>query len=249
MTAVPGCAAHYGSAMGEGDVQVDRATGLPVSSVDLLRRRIINVVGHELRTPVTTVRGLAEALAADDADDDERRALLAALVRATTRLESLVDEVLLASSIGTAMPVGAVSSVDLVAAARAAWAEVGVTDDLDVAGAAIALAQPAVVHRVLAQVLANAASHGAAPYGAVATSSPALACIAISSGGDVLRPDELALATEAFFRGEAAVTNAPGLGLGLAVARTLVEGSGGTIGVEGAEGGGMVVTITLPVAT
>ena len=39
--------------------------------LDLLRRRVVNVVGHELRTPVTTVRGLAESLAA--AEDEETR--------------------------------------------------------------------------------------------------------------------------------------------------------------------------------
>src|SRR5688572_14582423 len=92
-----------------------------IDDLDLLRRRVVNVVGHELRTPVTTVRGLAESLV-DAPDDDTRQVLTDALVRSAVRLERLVDDLLLASGIFTASPVGDVADIDLAdAVARAGW--------------------------------------------------------------------------------------------------------------------------------
>ncbi len=62
-----------------------------------LERRALNVIGHELRTPASTVRGLAEVLAAG-VDPEERPELLGALVRNARRLEALVDDLLTATS-------------------------------------------------------------------------------------------------------------------------------------------------------
>jgi len=60
-----------------------------LDALDLARRRFVNVVGHELRTPVTTLRGLSEELA--DATEDELRDLTPAIVRNARRVEALVD--------------------------------------------------------------------------------------------------------------------------------------------------------------
>lgn len=66
----------------------------------MLRRRVLNVVGHELRTPVTTLRGPADAL--EGAGTDTERVQLAdALVRSARRLESLVDDLLVAMGVTT----------------------------------------------------------------------------------------------------------------------------------------------------
>lgn len=238
----------YGAPMVDDAIQIDQATGLPVSSVDLLRRRLVNVVGHELRTPTTTIRGLAEALG-EASDDAERRRLLDALVRSSRRLERLVEELLLASSITTALPLGLPAAVDLVALARAVWTAGGTPGPLEITGAASALAHEQSVRRALEQVLGNAERHGTAPFSMSAEEVAGRARLRITSAGPTLRPDELLLATEAFFRGEAAVTSAPGLGLGLAVARTLLEGQGGDIVLTSRDGGGVITTIELPVGS
>jgi len=233
--------------MGDDAIQIDRSSGLPVSSVDLLRRRIVNVVGHELRTPTTTVRGLAEAAHATT-DEGERTLLLDVLVRASRRLELLVEELLLASSVDTVRPVGRAAPVDLPALATVVWTSVYRPGPLDVSGKAIAHAHEASVRRALDKVLGNAATLGAAPYALDAREVDGFAEVAVSSGGPTLRPDELQLAPEAFFRGEAAVTRAPGLGLGLAVARALLRGQGGDVDIAGRVGGGVATTIRLPAA-
>ncbi|HYD08645.1 MAG TPA: histidine kinase dimerization/phospho-acceptor domain-containing protein, partial [Acidimicrobiales bacterium] len=98
-------------------------------ALDLLRRRVVNVVGHELRTPVTIVRGLAESLAVAN-DDVAREQLIAALVRSSARLEGLVDELLLAAGVSTA-------AQDVEAARQTRVLQYGEDDHFDVISAFI----------------------------------------------------------------------------------------------------------------
>lgn len=207
-----------------------------IDDLDLLRRRVVNVVGHELRTPVTTVRGLAESLV-DEADDDTRRALTDALVRSAVRLERLVDDLLLASGIFTASPVGAPTDVDLAAAIRrAGWPAA-------IEGAATARARIEAVDRVLEPIIDNALRHGE-PIEVRLASHGERAVVDVESAGPEL-PD-VDLLCEPFFRGEAAVMTAPGLGLGLAVARTVARAEGGDVHAHARAGGGLVVRLELP---
>jgi signal transduction histidine kinase len=63
-----------------------------------------------------------------------------------------------------------------------------------------------------------------------------------------LQPDDVNLAFELFYRGEGAVTSAPGFGLGLPVARALARQHSGDLHLEPRPGGGLDVIIDLPVA-
>lgn len=209
--------------------------------LDLLHRRVVNVVGHELRTPVTTVRGLAESLV--DADDEEtRRALTDALVRSAVRLERLVDDLLLASGVFTASPVGDAVDVDLVdAVRRAGW-------PAPVEGTATARARLEAVDRALAPIVENALRHGE-PVEVRLASHGDRAAVDVESAGPEMAEGDVALLCEPFFRGEAAVMTAPGLGLGLAIARTIARAEGGDVHAHARAGGGLVVRLELPCAT
>lgn len=202
--------------------------------IDLLRRRVINVVGHELRTPVTTVRGLAESLAAAQ-DETERRVLTEALVRSATRLEGLVDDLLLASGVTTVVPVGPAVEVDLADALRRA----GWTGPIE--GEATATARPESVVKILLPIVDNAKRHGEQTCARLRDAG-----LEIESAGPVLPEGDVALACEPFYRGEAAVMTAPGLGLGLAIAATITRAEGGTIETSAREGGGLIVRVELP---
>jgi len=206
--------------------------------LDLLRRRVVNVVGHELRTPVTTLRGLAEQLV-QAPDEESRRPLLDALVRSAVRLEQLVDDLLLASGIFTASPAGDPADVDLAAAVRrAGW-------DGPVQGEAVARAIPEAVDRVLAPIVDNARRHGD-PLEVRIEAHGDQVVVDVESGGPVIEAGDAALLCEPFFRGEAAVMTAPGLGLGLAVARTVARYQGGDVHAHPRAGGGLVVRVELP---
>lgn len=206
-------------------------------SLDLLRRRVVNVVGHELRTPVTIVRGLAESLAVAK-DDDVKHELIEALVRSSARLEGLVDELLLAAAVHTAAPVGDPKDVEVEPMLR----EVGWTALVD--GGGTVRARPDAVRLILAPIVDNASRHGDPVIARVHEGT-----IEIESAGPDLPVGDAELATEPFYRGEQAVMNRPGLGLGLAIARTVARSEGGEVVATRREGGGMIVVVTLPVTS
>jgi signal transduction histidine kinase len=190
---------------------------------------------------------LAEALATS-ADGPAREALVAAVLTSARRLDHLVEDLLLAAEVDTLVPVGDAEAVDLVAAARAGWGAVAPGQDATFTGAAVALARPDAVARVLAALLENAAVHGLPPVSIAASSEGGRAMLEVASGGPELAAGDIALASEAFYRGERAVTTAAGLGLGLAVASTLARGDGGSVTVRAGTGGGVVACYELPAA-
>lgn len=220
-------------------VQTAVEKGATAEQVDLLRRRVLNVVGHELRTPVTTLAGLAEELAGCE-DEATRRRLTDALLRATERLDRLVHDLLLASDVSTLVPVGAPEAVDL----RPLLEELA--PDAVVQGSGSATARPAAVRLTLKALLDNATEHGEPPIEVTVADEDGRAAVEVASGGLELPVADVELACEAFYRGERAVTAAAGLGLGLAVARTLARADGGEVTVRAGRAGGMVARLELP---
>jgi signal transduction histidine kinase len=215
--------------------------GDSMRDVDLLRRRVLNVVGHELRTPVTTLSGLSREL--ERCTDEERRnQLLEAVTRNAQRLERLLDDLLLAAGITTVVPVEQSASIDLVAEIRGQWRG----PEADVQGAAVAFARPASVRRALDALVDNAVGHGEPPFVVTASVDGDCAVLEIANGGAEVTTEDLEAAAELFFRGERAVTNRAGLGVGLSVARTLLEADGGTLQLRPQDGGGVVARVELP---
>jgi signal transduction histidine kinase len=226
------------------DDEVAQALG----ALNSARSRFVAVVGHELRTPVTTLRGLAEELVASDGQPGEE--LSGAILRNARRVESLLDDLLLATDITTVLPVGEPEPVDLVPAAQATWDALEIDDELELSGEAEvrALLRPGAADTMLVRVLDNARLYGQPPYRLHAATHDGRAVLTMSSQGAELQPDDVQLAFELFYRGEAAVTSAPGFGLGLPVARALARQHGGELTIEPQPGGGLEVRIDLPAA-
>lgn len=222
--------------------------------LDAIRRRILNVVGHELRTPVTTIRGLAESL--DTADAQAIRSTIApALVRNTRRLERLLDDLLIASGITTALPVDLPEVVAPAPLARETWARLAdavggadleiVSDAPDV-DAVEALIPPASLRSALERVFENALRYGEPPFRLEITRTPDAVRLTLDTPGAALHREEIQLALEPFFRGEQAVMTHPGLGLGLSVAQALLDRADGRVWVEDRPGGGLVTVLEVP---
>jgi signal transduction histidine kinase len=229
----------------EGEADVTAA----LAALNAARGRFIAVVGHELRTPVTTLRGLAEQL--DRAAPETVRELAPALVRNARRVESLLDDLLLATDITTVLPVGEPERIDLVSTAQAIWDAFEEDAELVLSGGPEADVdmRPGAADTMLERVLDNARRYGQAPFRLHADVAGDRVRLVISSEGPELVPDDVHLAFELFYRGEAAVTSAPGFGLGLPVARALARQDGGELTIEPREGGGLDVCIDLPAAT
>lgn len=219
-----------------------------LAALNAARGRFVAVVGHELRTPVTTLRGLAEELV--DADAATIKEITPALVRSARRVESLLDDLLLATDITTVLPVDEPEPIDLVTAAQATWDALDAGEDIDLTGEPeiVAMLRPGAAATMLERVLDNARRYGKPPFRLHAALSNGRALLTVSSEGAELRPDDVQLAFELFYRGEAAVTSAPGFGLGLPVARALARQHDGELTIEPHAGGGLNVRIDLPAA-
>lgn len=209
-----------------------------------LEQRALNVIGHELRTPASTVRGLSEVFAAG-VDPSDRPDLADALVRNARRLESLVDDLLTATAVWPALPVGDAAPVDLVNEVVLGWPE---RDGLAIDGSGSARARASSVQRIVSAVLDNARVYGKRPLTVTVVSRSSRVQTTFDSPGSVLPDEDVRLALEPFWRGERAVTTSPGLGLGLTVARVLADHEGGRLWVEGRPGGGLVTHLELPAA-
>jgi signal transduction histidine kinase len=220
------------------DVARQRAT------VDLLRRRLVNVVGHELKLPVSTIRGLAESL--QHATPEQITAEIApALARSSARLERLVDDLLLASDVFTVLPVEPPRPCPVGPALERAAVTAGATLAVEGDRDAVVGARADALDRVLSALVDNAVKYGRPPVRVRVHETGATVVVEVVSGG-APASDDLALAPEPFYRGEAAVTAAPGLGIGLAVAAALAAQDGGRLALR-AEDDTVVATVELPV--
>jgi signal transduction histidine kinase len=232
-------------AAGEDTTELDRR----LAEVDALRKRVLNVIPHALRTPITTFRGLAEALpGATEAEIREQ--IGPALRRLAAQAEHLLDDMLIAAGYTTALPTAAPEPTPVASTVRAVWAEVGGGDPEalqltgDVGDDVTASAAPGALFKVLVHLLDNAAKYGEQPVRVHVERSDGRVRIDIATGG--ARPADLRMLAEPFYRGETAVTRAPGLGVGLTVAGALAVQAGGSLEVAEGEADGVTVRLELP---
>ncbi len=216
-------------------------TSPSADATDLVRRRVINVVGHELRTPVTTVRGLAELLVGTS-DEEAREVIVPALIRNARRCEELLDDLLILSEIHTAHPVDDSEPVDMGEIADIVAEHTIVRVEGRPAGRAVAHRE--LVRRSLQHLVSNAVQfHEAVPSIRFESDADTIAAVVVTP---VDRPvTDVDLTFEVFFRGENAVTRAAGLGIGLPAARALARVDGGDVEVE-STGGEFIARLRLP---
>jgi signal transduction histidine kinase len=197
---------------------------------------------HQIRTPLTALRlGLERAQITPDAD---LPAAIEAALRRLDRVESTVEELL----VRTRDPIAPVVPTDLAAVVEEArtqrWQELARAAGRDLVvrpqpALPPAAASPAVLHQALDVLVGNALDHGAGPVTVSVRGAADGLAVEVSDGGGGF--DQAALA--AAFRRED--PRARGHGIGLALARDLVESIGGRL-VISHPGPGPVLTIVLP---
>ncbi|MHB0911862.1 MAG: sensor histidine kinase [Armatimonadota bacterium] len=217
------------------------------------RRHFLADVAHELRSPVTTLRTMAGALKDGTADDPERRErAVDSLARVSDRLHRLVTELLeLARLDLKELPIHP-RSVDLrelavtaVGAHSAAAARAGITLHPVCGDSTFVSADPERIAQVLDNLLDNAISYAGAE--AEVRVSVQGGRIVVADTGLGISAKHLPNLFEPFYRVD--TTRTPGdphSGLGLRIARGLVEAHGGTLSLESEEGRGTTVTVSLP---
>lgn len=215
------------------------------------QRDFVADVSHELRAPLTTVRGNLALLQRDlPMDESERRAVLRDAVDEIERMTRLVNELLLLARTNSSQPMR-LMPVDVVAlAANVRRKAMAMARGRSIALHTIcdeifAQANPDALSQVLLILLDNAAKFTPA-HGRIWLSVDANAehvCISVHDSGAGIPLEVQTHIFERFYRAD---TAQPGSGLGLYIARELVRAQAGEISVCSAPGQGSVFTVSLP---
>jgi signal transduction histidine kinase len=213
------------------------------------QRRLLHDVSHELRSPLARLQA---AIGLAHQQPDKIQASLERIERESVRMDRLVGELLTLSRLEAASSPPAMEAVDLVEMVDQ------VADDARFeAGARIEVAAPVPVTvrgapdllwSAVENIVRNAVKHGG-PDGTVDVAihpDSAVAHIEVLDRGPGIPEEHLGEIFVPFFRSNPAQNNVDGHGLGLAIAKRVVETHGGRITAANRVGGGLRVTITLP---
>jgi signal transduction histidine kinase len=222
------------------------------------RRGLVAAVSHDLRTPITSLRLLAEAVGDDIVDDETRRGYLERMQTHIDALSALIDDLFELSRLEAGDINWSLEQVplrDLVGeTVEAMRTEAEVKGVLVVAEIPAALrparANPEKLQRVLFNLIQNAIRHTPADGSVVVRAEPMADRIEVevADNGDGIAAGEREQVFTAFYRGGAdAARTGGGAGLGLAVSRAIVEAHGGKIWLADAAIGTRV-RFSLPVA-
>jgi two-component system sensor histidine kinase BaeS len=227
-----------------------------LAETETTRRRLIADLAHELRTPVASLKATVEAVVDGVLPADG--ATLATLADQTARLQHLVADMAAVSRAEERQldlrprPVETSTlATKAVAAAKARFAAAGVGLGITVPGEAPTVrVDPQRLEEVLANLLDNALRH--TPAGGevrvVVGAGPDGAVLEVVDDGDGFDPSDAGRIFERFYRADSARTrSSAGSGIGLTIARAIVEAHGGTLtATSGGLGTGATFRITLP---
>jgi signal transduction histidine kinase len=223
---------------------------------DKLRRELVANVSHDLKTPLTSLRGYLETLRVmDDIEPEERRAYLETALRQTRRLGRLVNELLELARLDSATiemrrePLALNELVqDVVQQFQLTACESSVELSCKLPpGLAMVDGDVGLISRALENLIDNGLRH--TPAGGrvevrVVTNGSHVGLVVEDSGCGIAAQD-LPRVFDRFFRSE---NGDGGTGLGLAIAKRVVELHDGSIHVQSSEGEGATFELSLPAA-
>jgi two-component system phosphate regulon sensor histidine kinase PhoR len=225
--------------------------------LEQVRRDFVANVSHELKTPLTSIRGFAETLIDDDPPEPLRKQFLDNVRRNTLRLQRLVDDLLDLSRLESGRWEIHVEPLEVGAAAREAWRsqertaqEKGVSFAVD--GTGLAQADDTALAQIFQNLFDNAlryTSDGGRIRVVVAPRDGTIEVSVIDTGSGI-PARSLPRMFERFYRVDPARSREEGgTGLGLAIVRHLVQGMGGEVTADSELGRGTVIRFTLPAAS
>jgi hypothetical protein len=226
--------------------------------LDRLKGDFVAMVSHDLRTPLTSIMGNTELLLDGDAGEIDaiQRRFLAAVDRNARRLDSLVGDLLLLSRIesGTLQTQRTtVSMAEVVAGALEALAGQRAADvnlEVDMPGEQVLVCgDRGQLERFATNLVGNALKF-TPPGGRVTVSlraEPEHALLVVSDTGIGIPADELPHVFDRFFRSSRSERDkTQSTGLGLTIAKSIVDNHEGTISAHASPSGGMTFTASLP---
>ncbi|HXJ63767.1 MAG TPA: HAMP domain-containing sensor histidine kinase [Actinomycetota bacterium] len=227
-----------------------------VTDVEARRRDLVVAVSHDLRTPLAGLRAMVEAVEDEVVADPETfRRYAAEMRRSVDALVGMTDdlfELVQVDAGSIERETERARLADVVYSALAACKSQAFTKSVAIEtrlnGAGEVGCSPRLV-RVLQNLVQNAIRHTPAD-GSVrieATRGDGMLRLAVEDSGEGIAPESVSLVFEPFWRGDP-TRSGTGAGLGLALAKRIVDGLGGTIDVETAAPHGARFAVSLPAA-
>ncbi|RME88888.1 MAG: sensor histidine kinase [Anaerolineae bacterium] len=232
-----------------------------VQSSQRSQRDFVANVSHELKTPLTSIQGFAQAIMDGTADTPERRRQAAEVIyeEAARMHRTVVDLLDLARFDAgtidfTVVPVDVTALLHSVVERFAPQAEeAGVTLRVEAESTPPVMGDGDRLAQVFTNLVDNALRHTPRGGEIVLTARPVAQGVeaSVRDNGPGIPPDVLPHIFERFYRGDKSRPGGKGhgAGLGLAIAREIVQAHGGRIGVRSQPGQGATFTVYLPAAT
>lgn len=215
------------------------------------RADLVSTVAHELRSPLTSVKGFTATLLAkwDRFTDDQKRVMLETVNADADRVTRLITELLDVSRIESGrleirrQVVDLAARAERIVAGRVAAGDAGDRFRLDIAGPLPEMwLDPDKLDQILGNLVENAVRHGAGTVTIRIEPVEGGTAVSVSDEGEGVTPELAPRVFRQFWRGK----RRGGTGLGLFIVKGLVEAHGGTIAVQRAPGGGAQFRFTLP---
>lgn len=228
--------------------------------LDRMKSEFIATAAHELRTPLTSVRGFAELLLQEnDFDEAEKHEYLTIVYEKTEVLERIIDDLQDLSRVASGrmihLEMRPCSIRDLVLSAVDSYRKEFPNRHFDLGWPdnepGETVADPEKISQVLDNLLSNAVKFspaestvwvdGTVTYGELR--------ISVQDEGSGMGQDQVGRAFDKFYRADSSDTAPAGLGLGLAIAKGIIQAHGSAIWVESKPGKGTRVSFTLSLET
>ena len=228
-----------------------------IRRLEQVRRDFVANASHELKTPLTSIRGYVETLLDDDPPEKLKLEFLTSIRKNTLRLEHLVEDLLDLSKLESGGWTGRRESVATKEVAEEAWQQV-VRDiegkggiSFDILGDLRVKGDREGLFHVFRNLLENSIRHtdsGGSINVSMALTQDSMVEVVISDDGDGIPAESLPRIFERFYRADSArARDFGGTGLGLAIVRHLVSEMGGEVVAESQLGQGTTVRFTVPV--
>lgn len=222
--------------------------------MEQVRRDFVANASHELKTPLTAMRGFAETLLDGDPPEDLRREFLSSIRSNTLRLQALVDDLLDLSRLESGGWRARREEVDVTGSVTEIWEEFlsqgkGAAIDFQVEGEALALGDEHAIAHIFRNLLENALRYtpekGRIRVQVLPVGDEVQ--VSVSDSGSGIPSAALPRIFERFYRvDQSRARDRGGTGLGLAIVRHLVSSMGGEVGADSILGEGTTIWFTLP---
>jgi signal transduction histidine kinase len=220
------------------NIAAERVQALLVSHKALLAN-----ASHELRSPLTRIRMGLELMGGQPTSTSKDE-----IARNIHELDQLIDEILLASRLDASpIDIGTLAPVDLVGLCAEECAQAGAELDVQTGQPSLmVLGVGKLLHRVVRNLLDNARRYAAGDVTLSLQQSGTLAIIRVCDHGPGVPPDLRERIFEPFYRLPGASEREGGVGLGLALVKSIAQRHGGSVRCEERPGGGACFVVELP---